>query len=286
MFGVDLYTATRSTSKIAFNQIHEPSGKRIRYEKVAEGIGPVDADDIVKGYEYEKGHYVLLTDEELEDVRIESKKTFELTQFVEAKDIDPIYFERPYFVSPQDDLAEDAFRVVRDALRSTGKVGLGQITLRGREYIAALKSCGHGMVLETLRYQQELQKAEGYFRSISAKKADKDMLDLATTIIERRTGPFEASTFKDHYEDALHALIEAKIHSRGKKVKAAPEEKRPSGGNVVDLMSALRQSLDAKSRAPAKGKAKAPAAKSKPRKAAPRRAAAKAQLSRRKRAAR
>ena len=134
---VELYTATRSAAKLSFNQVHKPSGKRVRYEKVVPGIGPVDADDILKGFEYEKGHYVLLTDDEIDAVKLETRKTLELTQFVDACEIDPIYFDRPYFVVPQDELAEDAFRVVRDALRKAKKIGLGQLALRGHEYIVA-----------------------------------------------------------------------------------------------------------------------------------------------------
>jgi DNA end-binding protein Ku len=280
-FAVDLFSATRAAAAISFNQIHKPSGKRVHYEKVVEGVGPVDRDEIVKGYQYEKGHYVLLTDDELEQVKLESKKTLELSQFVAAGEIDPIYFDRPYFVVPQDDLAEEAFRVVRDALRQTGKIGLGQITLRGREYIAALKPCGPGMVLETLRYPEELQKAAPYFRSISSAKSEKDALDLAETIIARRSGPFAPETFKDHYGDALRALIKRKMSAKGGKLETEPEAPhRHEGADVIDLMAALRKSVGEKS-SPAsragKAGAKAPAK---------RRVAAKANPQRRKRAAR
>src|SRR5881628_254439 len=124
---VEIYSATRSGATVAFNQIHEPSGKRIKYGKVAPGIGPVDPEEIVKGYQYEKGKYVLLTDEEIEAVKLESKKTLELTQFVDASDIDAIYYDKPYYVVPADDLAEEAFVVLREALRKAKKVGLGQL---------------------------------------------------------------------------------------------------------------------------------------------------------------
>ena len=156
---VEIYSATKSGATVAFNQIHEPSGKRIKYEKVAPGIGPVDPEEIVKGFQYEKGKYVLISDEEIEAVKLESKKTLELTQFVDADDIDMIYFEKPYYVVPADDLAEEAFVVLREALRKAKKVGLGQLALRGREYVVSLKPCGRGMVLETLRYADEVNKA-------------------------------------------------------------------------------------------------------------------------------
>src|SRR6185295_6416823 len=128
---VEVYSATKSGATVAFNQIHEPTGKRIKYEKVVPGVGPVNPDEIVKGYQYEKGSYVLLDDEELEGVRLESKKTLDLTQFVEAAEIDMIYFDKPYYVVPADDLAEEAYIVLREALERTGKVGLGQLAMRG-----------------------------------------------------------------------------------------------------------------------------------------------------------
>src|SRR3990167_9594055 len=130
---VEIYPATRSGAAISFHQSHEPSGKRIRYEKVAPGVGPVDREEIVKGYEVSRGNYVLLDDEEIESVRIESRKTLELVQFVGSDEIDVLYYEKPYFVVPADDLAEDAYIVLREALRKTRTVGLGQLSARGRE---------------------------------------------------------------------------------------------------------------------------------------------------------
>src|SRR6186713_2163046 len=200
---VEVYSATKSGATIAFNQIHEPSGKRIKYEKVVPGIGPVDVDEIVKGFEYAKGEYVLLDDAEIEGVKLESKKTLELTQFVDSHEIDAIYFEKPYYVVPADDLAEEAFIVLREALRRSKKVGLGQLAMRGREYVVSLKPCGRGMVLETLRYADEVNKAQGYFRDIPDDKPDADLLDLATTLIDKKTADFDPSKFHDRYVDAL-----------------------------------------------------------------------------------
>ena len=151
------------------------------------GIGPVDADEIVKGFQYEKGSYVLLDDEEMEAVKLESKKTLELTQFVDVHEIDPLYYEKPYYVVPADDLAEEAFVVLREALRDTKKVGLGQLAMRGREYIVSLKPCGRGIVLETLRYADEVNKAQGYFRDIPDTKPDADLLELAETLIAKKS---------------------------------------------------------------------------------------------------
>lgn len=240
---VEIYSATKSGATVAFNQIHEPSGKRIKYEKVAPGIGPVDPDEIVKGYQYEKGKYVILTDEEIEAVKLESKKTLELTQFVDQSEIDAIYFEKPYYVVPADDLAEEAFVVLREALRRSKKVGLGQLALRGREYVVSLKPCGRGMVLETLRYADEVNKAASYFRDIGDQKPDEDLLDLATSLIDKKTGHFHADEFHDRYIDALKELIERK--RKGKTIEAEEEAPAQSrGSNVVDLMAALKRSLE------------------------------------------
>ena len=248
---VEIYSATKSGAQIAFNQIHKPSGQRIKYEKVVPGIGAVDPDEIVKGYEFEKGEYVLLEPDEIEAVKLESKKTLELTQFVDTAEIDVIYYEKPYFVVPADDLAEEAFIVLREALKRTRKVGLGQLALRGREYIVSLKPCGRGMVLETLRYADEVQKAQSYFRDIPETKPDADLLDLAETLIAKKTAVFEPGEFHDRYIDALHDLIEKKKSAKGRKVIMDKADDRPKGGNVVDLMAALKKSLEGGGRKPA-----------------------------------
>jgi DNA end-binding protein Ku len=240
---VEIYSATKSGATVAFHQIHEPSGKRIKYEKVVPGVGPVDPDEIVKGFEYEKGHYVLLDEDEINAVKLESKKTLELTQFVDFSDIDPIYYDKPYYVVPADDLAEEAFIVVREALRKAKKIGLGQLALRGREYIVSLKPCGRGMVLETLRYADEVNKASSFFRDIPDDEPEEDLLDLATTLIEKKTSKFEPAAFHDRYVDALKDLIERK--KKGKTIQAEEEPAPVSrGSNVVDLMAALKRSLE------------------------------------------
>ena len=242
---VEIYSATRSGATIAFHQIHEPSGKRVQYEKVVPGIGPVDRDEIIKGYEYKKGNYVLLDEDEIEAVKLESKKTLDLSQFVDADSIDPIYFDKPYYVVPADDLAEEAFIVLREALRRSKKIGIGQLAMRGREYVVSLKPCGRGMVLETLRYDDELNKAQSYFRTIGDAKPDEDLLDLATTLIDKKSGEFDASDFHNRYVDALKDLIEQKIKNKGARIETPEEDEKPMRGtNVVDLMAALKKSLD------------------------------------------
>ena len=259
---VEVYSATKSGATIAFNQIHEPSGKRIRYETVVEGIGPVDRDEIVKGYEISKGNYVLLDQEEIDAVKIESRKTLELVQFVDAGEIDVFYFEKPYYVVPSDDLAEEAFVVLREALKETRKVAIGQLSMRGREYLVSLKPCGKGIVLETLRYEDEVRRAQSYFKDIPATKPDKSMLDLAKTLIEQKTAPFDAGAFEDRYVGALEKLIAKKAKSKGKKILEDVEEPSGrSGSNVIDLMAALKKSVKDKPAAKKSPAKKAPAAK-------------------------
>lgn len=242
---VEAYAATKSGAKISFNQIHEPSGKRIAYEKVVPGIGPVDRDDIIKGYEVSKGNYVLLDEDEIEAVKIESKKTLELVQFVDSCEIDPLYFEKPYYVTPADDLAEEAFVVLREALRKAKKVALGQLSVRGREVLVAIKPCGKGLLMETLRYADEVRAGQAFFADIEESKPKKELLDLATTLIEQRSAPFDASEFHDRYADALKKLIEKKAKAKsGKKIiEDVDEPSGKSGSNVIDLMAALKQSV-------------------------------------------
>ncbi len=261
---VEIFSATKSGASVSFRQIHEPSGKPIKYEKSVQGIGPVDPEEIVKGYEYEKGSYVLVDDGELDAVKLESKKTLELTQFVDLHEIDQVYYEKPYYVVPADDLAEEAFVVLREALKKTKKVGLGQLALRGREYVVSLKACGRGMVLETLRYADEVNKAQGFFREIADAAPDADLLDLATTLIEKKVQPFDAANYHDRYIDAVKALIDEKLKNKGKKVTPEAEDAPRGGSNVIDLMAALKQSLE---------KGDAPAAKPAPAKTAPAKAA-------------
>ena len=252
---VELYSAVDRGSALSFRQIHAPSGKPVRHEKVVPGIGPVDADDIRKGYEVGEDDYVLLTDDDLAEVKLESRKTLELMQFVGACEIPPIYFDRPYYILPQDDLAEDAYRVVRDALQRTETVGLGQLAMRGKEHLVAVRPCDNALMLETLRYESEVRDAHDFFAKVSQKAADEEMVDVAAQIIGRKRKPFEADAFHDSYAEALRDLIDRRKGKRGGRVKV--EDEGRGGGrpdNVVDLMSTLKQSLE-KTGKGARGKA-------------------------------
>lgn len=267
---VEMYTATVTGARIRFRQIHKPSGKPINYEKVAAGIGPVDKDDIFSGFEIEKDEFLLIDPKEINAIKLETKKTFELVQFVGQSDISPIYYDTPYYLLPADDLAQDAYRVVRDALRQAGKVGLGQITMRGREHLAALRPCGDGLLVETLRYANEVRAADPMFSDINDEPADADLLEVATALIDRKTGPFKADSFKDNYAIALREMIEAKRANR--KTPRVSTEGTPTAasGNVIDLMAALKQSL-AKS-----GKESSPTKSAAPKKPAPKTATSRA----------
>jgi DNA end-binding protein Ku len=242
---VEIYPATKSGAQIQFHQVHEPTGKRIKYEKVVPGVGPVDPDDIVKGYEVSKGHYVLLDPEEIEAVKLESRKTLDLVQFVDEDDIEAMYFEKPYYVVPADDLAEEAYVVLRDALKDAKKIGVGQMAMRGQEYVVAIKPAGRGILMETLRYADEVHKSSGFFREIGDTKPDPDLLDMASMLIERKAGEFNPSEFHNRYVDALKELIAEKQKSKGEKVIQDPDSDKgpPKGSNVIDLMAALKKSL-------------------------------------------
>jgi DNA end-binding protein Ku len=261
---VEIYPATKSGAQIAFHQVHEPSGKRIKYEKVVPGIGPVDKDEIVKGYEVSKGHYVLLDPEEIESVKLESRKTLDLVQFVDEDEIEPMYFEKPYYVVPADDLAEEAYVVLRDALKDAKKIGVGQMAMRGQEYVVAIKPSGRGILMETLRYADEVHKSSGFFRDIGDTKPDPDLLDMASMLIERKAGEFNPNDFHNRYVDALKDLIAEKQKKKGEKIIQDPDaDKAPAkGSNVIDLMAALKKSLgDDKKAAPKKATAKKAAPK-------------------------
>ena len=239
---VELFNAVESASAISFRQIHKPSGRRVNYEKVVQGVGKIDSADIVKGYEVDKDVYVTLEPEEIDAVKLESKKTLDLTRFVDAKEVDYRYFERPYFLTPSGDMAMEGYVVIRDALRKTGKVGLGQLTIAGREWLVGVAPLQDGMVMELLRYANELRDPAEYFGNIPALKPAKELTDLAVQLITSKTGPFKPDEFQDHYGTALRELVEQKV--KGQKI-IAPAESSPRGsGNVVDLMEALRQSVE------------------------------------------
>jgi DNA end-binding protein Ku len=220
---VEMFNAVESKSEISFRQIHKPSGRRVSYEKVVPGIGKIENADIVKGYEVDKDEYIVLEPEEIDAVRLESKKTLDLVQFVDAKEIDYRYFERPYFLAPADDMAGEGFVVIRDALRDTGKVGLGQVTISGREWLVAVAPLEDGLVMEMLRYADELRDPAPYFEEVPSAKPDKEMVQLAKELIAKKSAKFKADNFKDHYHTALKKSLR---DSKGGGAEAPPRAKK------------------------------------------------------------
>lgn len=265
---VNIYAALNRSRQIALHEIYRKTNQRVHHQNVVDGE-PIDRDDIVKGYEVEKGEYVIIEPDEIKKLKIPSKRILEIVEFVPQDSIDPIYFESPYFVTP-DGKNDEAFAVIREALRQTGKVGIGQLAIAGRERLCALKPCGSGIMLETLRYEDEIRESDPYFEEIDA-KVDKEQLSLAKELIKRKSATFKPEKFHDHYRDALQELINSKIENRE---PVEIEEDKPSG-KVVNLMDALRKSLKeqnapkaAPKKAPKKPIKPKPKAKTKRRKAA------------------
>jgi len=238
---VEIYNAVETKSEISFRQIHKPSGRRINYTKTVQGIGEIKSSDIVKGYEVDADTYVTLDPEEIEAVKLESKKTIDLVKFVDADEIDPRYFERPYFVAPADKHSGEGFVVIREALRKTNKVGLAQLTIAGREWLVAISAFEDGLLMEMLRYADELKEPASFFEEVPTAKPDKEMVDLAVELIGRKSGKFTPAQFQNHYAQALRDLINKKM--KGQKVVAPHEEVAREGGKVIDLMAALRKSI-------------------------------------------
>lgn len=252
-FGVKLFVATEAKGEIRFHQISRKTGERVRHQKVLasaleqapdEAAAPVEKDEIVKGYEYRKGEYVTIEPSEIEHLRVPSKHTIEVTQFVGMDEIEPEYLEKPYFVVPENDVQAEAFAVVREALRKTKKAALGKIAFGGREHVIAITAPDDdklaGMMAYTMRYQEELRDAAEYFRDIKKVAVNEDSLELAETLIKKKAAKFDPTKFVDGYEVALKELVEAKV-------KHAPipkdETSVPKHGNVINLMDALRKSV-------------------------------------------
>ena len=238
---IALYPATSEREKISFHQLNKETGHRIRYRKVdAETGDDVEQADIIKGFEVNKGEYVELDPDELEAVAIESKRTIEIDEFVPKSDIDEIYMRDPYFIVPDGEVGQQAFAVIREAIRKEGMVALGKVVFTSREHIIALEARDKGMMGITLRYPYEVRDQDEYFDGIENETVPKDMLDLAIHIVETKKGKFEPQRFEDQYEDALKDLIRKK--QKGEKIE---RPKEPQRSNVVDLMDALKKSVAA-----------------------------------------
>jgi DNA end-binding protein Ku len=237
---VALFPATSEREKISFHQLNKNTGNRIKYRKVdAETGDEVESADIIKGYQVGKGEYLQLDPEELEAIAIESKRTIEIDEFVPRKEIDELYQNNPYYIVPDGEVGQQAFAVIREAIRQEGMVAIGKVVFTSREHIIALEARGKGMMGMTLRYPYEVRKEDEYFDDIPDEKIPKDMLELASHIVESKAGHFKPEKFEDQYEDALKELLKKK--QSGQKIEA-PRDREPS--KVVNLMDALRRSVE------------------------------------------
>jgi len=233
---VRLYTATTVKERIRFHMIHEPTGERVRQQLVVPGTGPVERDEVVKGYEYEKGHYVTVEPDDLKRLRLETTDTIDISEFVD--DVDPIYFDAPYYLVPDGSVAEEGYRVIREALRESGKIAIGQVVVGGQERVVAIQPLKTGLLANSLRYEDEIRKPDEFFNTIAADAVDEDELAMMQQIIKRKTRSFDPGKFTDHYQTAVRELIEKKLE--GKLPEKAPERKQ---AQVINLMDALKRSL-------------------------------------------
>jgi DNA end-binding protein Ku len=237
---IAIYPATSEREKIRFHQLNKKTGHRIRYQKVDADTGTeVPADQIVKGYEVAKGEYVELEPEELEAVAIDSTRTISIDTFVPRDEIDDLYLNSPYYVVPDGEVGQQAFAVIREAIRNEGMVALGKVVFTSREHVILLEPRGKGLVGVTLRFPYEVRKEEDYFDDVDDEKVPKDMLELATHIVETKKSHFAPEKFDDRYEEALKDLLDKKQH--GKKIER-PTERAPA--KVINLMDALRRSVE------------------------------------------
>jgi Ku protein len=240
-----LYPATSEREKIRFHQLHKQTGNRIRYKKVdAETGREVEQDDIIKGYEQSKGNYIELEPEELEAVELESTRMIDIEKFVPKKEIDDLYLGNPYYIVPDGEVGQQAFAVIREAIKEKGMVALGRVVFTSREHVIALEPRGKGMMGITIRYPYEVRDEKDYFDDIPSERITKEMMDLASHIVKTKQGHFEPEKYEDRYEEALKDLLKKK--ASGKKIERV-EHEEPS--NVVDLMEALRASVKGGARA-------------------------------------
>jgi len=249
---IALYPAASSSERVSFNRINKKTGNRLKQQLVdAETAQPVDKDDIGRGYEVGKGQYIQVEDEEIEKIKIESTHTLEIESFVPREEIDDRYIESPYYISPTDQVGQEAFAVIRDAIREKKMVGLGRVVLTRREHVAMIEAFDKGLLATTLRYAYEIRDQAAYFEDIPDIKLPAEMRQLAAHIIETKASHFDPKKFEDHYETKLVELLREK--QAGRPIEAVGDEVQPPA-RVINLMDALRASL--------KGEAKKPAAAS------------------------
>ena len=247
---VRLHAAT-TEGRVAFRMIHAPSGQPIRNVKgVRDGetFTEVPDDEIIKGYEHAKGHHVLIHPKELDDLKLEAKHTIDMVRFVDEAEIDSRFWEKPYYLTPDGDEADEGYTVIRQALKETGKVAIGQLVMNGREHLVGIMPHGKGLMLVILRYADEVRPAETYFDGITA-KPNADAVALATKLIKGTSGPFRPEKMPDQYAAALRELVQAKIEQRAPEIVMDAKGEAPK---VINIMAALKESIQAKGRAKVK----------------------------------
>ena len=247
---VKLFPAVSTEGTIAFRMIHEPSGKPIRYVKGIEtdkGFKEVPEEEIIKGYEQTKGHYVLIKPEELDELRLEAKHTIDMARFVDRDEIDSRYFEKPYYLLPDGEDADEGYVVLRDALAKSKKVAIGQLIMHGREHLVGITAHKKGLMLVILRYEDELRKPDSYFDRLPPVKVDANAVKLAVDLIEEQSGKFEPKKMPNEYARAIHELVQAKVEQRAPEVSIEPE--RGEALKVVNIMDALKKSMQARGQA-------------------------------------
>ncbi|WP_439470324.1 Ku protein [Brevundimonas sp.] len=256
---VAMFTATSSTAHVSFHLINPETNNRIRMVPTDPDAGPVERSDLVKGYEVSKDEYVLMDEADFDKVKLDSTRTIDIQQFVDAADIDRRYYDSPFYLVPEKGVGAEAFAVIREAMKETGKTAIGAVVMRGRERQLALEVCGKGLIAYSLRAHDEVRAADDFFDDIPAVKADREMVEIAEKIIGQKDSKFDPSKFKDRYDEALKALIKAK-QKGGKRLVEAPQ---PEDTNVIDLMAALRSSLKGSASGAKKAAPKKTAAKKK-----------------------
>ena len=245
---IALYPASSLSEKVSFNRLNRKTGNRLKQQNVDSETGEVvPREDTARGYEVAKGQYLIVEDEELDAVQIESTRTIDIDQFVPKTELDERYIDSPYYIAPDGQVGQDAFAVIRDTIGKLNMVALGRVVLTRREHVIALEPKGRGLLGLTLRYPYEVRDEASYFEDIPDLKLPKEMLDLATHIVNTKSGHFDPSQFQDRYENALIDLLKKK--EAGEKIEPAREAAAP---RVVNLMDALRASIDTeKKKAPA-----------------------------------
>ena len=252
---VALYPASSSSSRVKFNTLNRKTGNRLKRQFVDAGTGEtVEAEDQIKGFPVDRENYLAIEESDLDDIRLESTHAIDIEKFVPRSEIDPRYMDTPYYIAPTEKVGEEAFVVIRDAMREEGMVGLGRVVIARRERIIMLEPWEKGLLGTMLRYGYEVRGEESYFEGVPELKLDKDLREMAKLIIKRKTGHFDPSEFNDRYEDAIVEMVREKQVG----AKPRPAKSAPAGGNVINLVEALKRSLAAGERTPPRESAPAP----------------------------